>query len=126
VLLCPSAGEGFGIPVLEANACGVPAIVSDFSAQPEVCGAGWVVDGTRHYTPLKAWQFHPSVPDIVDALRAAYDASDAKRAEMATKARQHALTYDLPVVMDEFMLPALEQARERFGDRSPVTVKAAA
>ena len=46
VLLAPSMGEGFGIPVLEANACGTPAIVSDFSAQPEVMGAGWTVEGS--------------------------------------------------------------------------------
>src|SRR5262249_26189176 len=38
VLLNPSMGEGFGLPVLEAHACGVPAIVTDFTAMSEVCG----------------------------------------------------------------------------------------
>ncbi|MEO8287200.1 MAG: glycosyltransferase family 1 protein [Chloroflexota bacterium] len=41
----PSLYEGFGLPPLEAMACGTPAIVSDRSALPEVVGAaGLLVD----------------------------------------------------------------------------------
>ncbi|MFN8450879.1 MAG: glycosyltransferase family 1 protein [Anaerolineae bacterium] len=34
----PSVFEGFGMPVLEAMACGTPVIVSDASSLPEVAG----------------------------------------------------------------------------------------
>ena len=34
----PSVFEGFGLPVLEAMACGTPVIVSDASSLPEVVG----------------------------------------------------------------------------------------
>jgi alpha-1,3-rhamnosyl/mannosyltransferase len=34
----PSIFEGFGLPVLEAMACGTPVIVSDASSLPEVAG----------------------------------------------------------------------------------------
>lgn len=34
----PSVFEGFGLPVLEAMACGTPVIVSDISSLPEVAG----------------------------------------------------------------------------------------
>jgi glycosyltransferase involved in cell wall biosynthesis len=40
VLVYPSLYEGFGLPVLEALACGTPALVSDVSSLPEAVGEG--------------------------------------------------------------------------------------
>ena len=39
MLVLPSYEEGFGLPVLEAMACGVPVIVSSRGSLPEVAGA---------------------------------------------------------------------------------------
>jgi len=45
LFLYPSLYEGFGLPVLEAMACGIPAIASDRSSLPEVAGdAALLVD----------------------------------------------------------------------------------
>ncbi|MGB3266495.1 MAG: glycosyltransferase family 1 protein [Microcoleus sp.] len=39
-LVFPSLWEGFGLPVLEAMACGTPVITSNLSSMPEVAGDG--------------------------------------------------------------------------------------
>lgn len=45
ILLLPSLEEGFGLPILEAMACGVPVITSNCSSMPEVAGdAALLVD----------------------------------------------------------------------------------
>lgn len=124
VLLSPSAGEGFGIPVLEANACGVPAIVTDFSAQPEVCGAGWKVGYAPYWTTQSSWQAHPKVADIAKALDEAYSRPAREVDAMAEQARAHALEYDVDYVMEDYMLPALKTCAERFKAREPSLVKA--
>jgi glycosyltransferase involved in cell wall biosynthesis len=47
-LVFPSLYEGFGLPPLEAMACGTPVVVSDGGSLPEVVGdAGEVVSGFR-------------------------------------------------------------------------------
>ncbi len=47
VFIFPSLYEGFGLPVLEAMACGVPVICSNTSSLPEVAGdAALMVDPT--------------------------------------------------------------------------------
>jgi len=45
VFICPSLYEGFGLPPLEAMACGCPAIVSNVASLPEICGdAAYYID----------------------------------------------------------------------------------
>jgi len=77
----PSLYEGFGLPPLEAMACGTPVLVSDAASLPEVVGdAGLLVD------PF-------SVADIMDGMeRLCADA--ALREAMRTQGIQQAKRFD--------------------------------
>ena len=106
VLLNPSYGEGFGIPIVEAQACGVPVIVTDWTSMPELVGAGWVVGGQPYYDPQHYSDFmEPSIPAIVDALESAYDSASGMR----YKAREFAIRYDADLVTENYWKPALEK-----------------
>ncbi|MBW2059899.1 MAG: glycosyltransferase family 4 protein, partial [Deltaproteobacteria bacterium] len=51
----PSLYEGFGLPVLEAMACGVPVITSNVSSLPEVVGDAAILIDPRNVEEL-AWR----------------------------------------------------------------------
>jgi len=105
VLLAPSMGEGFGIPVVEAQACGKPVIVSNFSAQPELVGSGWTVDGTPDWDEGQAAWFHiPSVQGIIEALEEAY-AGEGDPLNARAKAEE----YDHDLVYSQFWRPILKR-----------------
>lgn len=106
VLLATSMGEGFGIPVIEAQACGTPVIVTNFSAQPELVGAGWTVP----YQPW--WDFTqgallalPMVPAIRDCLLTAREAKHD--AELHDNAIAKAAEYDADKVYADHWRPIL-------------------
>jgi glycosyltransferase involved in cell wall biosynthesis len=88
VLLAVSMGEGFGVPVIESMGCGTPAIVSDFSAQPELVGdTGWKVPVQKKWDHNQAGFFcTPFVGGIYEALEAAYAARGADPAPVLAQA----------------------------------------
>lgn len=55
-VLCPSLAEGFGLPVLEANALGVPTIASDIAAHREIADGATVL-----LPPLEAGRWEAAI-----------------------------------------------------------------
>ncbi len=107
VTCMPSLGEGFGIPLIESQACGVPVITTDWTAMRELCGAGWLVDGDRFYdSSQKAFQKMPRISDILDALEQAYEHRGDE--VIRQKARSFALAYDADKVFAEQWVPMME------------------
>ena len=54
LLLYPSVFEGFGLPVVEAQACGCPVITSNVSSMPEAGGSGAHYVRPQNYNEIKA------------------------------------------------------------------------
>lgn len=73
VFLGASMSEGFGIPLIEAQACGTPVVTTNATSMPELVRWGQIVDPVdRWWTPLNSWQFLPDVRGIVEALEQLY------------------------------------------------------
>lgn len=106
VLLAPTLGEGFGITVIEAQSCGTPVIVNNFSAQPELVGDGWIVNGQPVWDASHAaWFQMPLVSEILNALEEAYE----RRGEPSYKARNFIVdNFDADKVYADLWRPLLE------------------
>ena len=110
VLLATSYGEGFGIPTVEAQACGTRVIASGWAASKDLVSEdGWLVDGQVFYDePQKAFFQIPNVASIVTALNHAYESPRG----FSPVARKFALDFDVETVWDKYWLPFL---RSYFG-----------
>ena len=101
-------GEGFGLAVLQSQACGTPVIVTDCSAMTELCGSGWKVPGQRKWNKgHQAWWTIPFVTAIGKAYEKAY--LKARDPAMREKARRFALAYDADRVYAEHWEPVLKE-----------------
>lgn len=97
VFLLPSKGEGFGVPLIEAQSCGVPVITTNCTAQPELVGGGWLINKLRkEWTAQASWQYNCDPEEIVEKLELAYQAwKDGSIKEIGEKARAKMLAeYD--------------------------------
>lgn len=110
-----SYGEGFGVPLLEAQSCGIPVVATDASAMSELCGSGWLVTGSPFWSAgHNAWWRRPDTDDIEQAYEAAWQArEDGKMPALKQSARDFALTYDIDRVFDQYMKPVLADLEAR-------------
>lgn len=122
VMLLPSMGEGFGVPVIEAQAAGCPVIVSDFSAQSELTADGYkipIYDDDMVFTLNASHMCSPRVSEIVKALEWAHE--QRGNDDLRKKSRYWSLQYDVKQVWElhgRIALRAIyEQEQERRKER---------
>jgi len=113
LLLSCSRREGFGLPILEAQACGTPVIATDFSSMPElVKGHGWLVRAKDWaYTPLLGKCAIPDEQDIAKKIEEAYfnEKLRSKYSRMSTKFAQ---SYDWDLLIKTLWEPWLKKKEE--------------
>ena len=91
VLLAVSMGEGFGIPTIEAQACGTRVIGSNAAATPELLGEdSFLVEGQPEWDPAqRSFWFRPFVHSITAALEEAYAAGGGYSQKAVKKAADY-------------------------------------
>ena len=91
VLMNASYGEGFGLSIVEANACGTPVIYTETSSMPEVA-SGYGVGGEQWYNPVhRAWWVRPSIKQLRKKLEESY-VNPPLRSKYENHAEQFSIT----------------------------------
>lgn len=113
VLSLCSYGEGFGLPLIEAQACGIPVITTDASATAELCGGGWLVSGTPFWTDgHQSWWVRPDASDIGNAYEMAWQAREQGGLPKGP-AYDFAQQFDADRVFEDYWKPCLATLEER-------------
>lgn len=109
VMLATSYGEGFGIPSVEAQACGTRIIGSAWAATQDLASEdSFLVGGQPQWdSGQDAWWQVPNVPSIVEALEEAYKLGKGR----SQTAIDFASDFDVDKVWQKYWLPIL---RDKF------------
>jgi glycosyltransferase involved in cell wall biosynthesis len=111
VLSACAFGEGFGLPIIEAQGCGTPVITTDASSMPELNPHGISVGGEPFWNGVhKGWWIKPYVSEIFTAYEKVYEMRhDVNR----DKLREWARAYDKDVVAEQYMKTAVEELLDK-------------
>lgn len=113
VMCLASCGEGFGMPWLEAQACGVPVISMDTTSGKELNFNRRLVipahEDDYQYTSLLSWYVRADPSAIEKRLEIAFKAwEDGSIEKLRYRARKGALQYDWDDTYAKFWRPMLE------------------
>lgn len=111
LLILPSRGEGFGLPLVEAQACGLTVATTNCAAQRELIFGGIEIDGEVEWTWQGATVVRPGVASIAEALEAGYELrGNPKQREMALRG---AAEYAVDNVVAKYWTPVLTDMAAR-------------
>ncbi len=124
VLVAPSRGEGFGLPIGEAMRLGIPVITTGWGGQLDFCNAqnSWLIDYTfvaakSHFRLDNSYWAEPSSIHLSGLLLEVYNSSDKEIYEKTNLAKKVAKTFNWDKVAKEninFVQDKLRPYNNRF------------
>ena len=96
--------EGFGLPLVEAQACGVVSMAIDWCSGHEICADGYgVIVKAHEHTEVSTWggslDYFPDYDDLTTQLQWLYE-HPAERAAIAQRGMERARTWTWDVSVD--------------------------
>jgi len=109
-MLC-SGGEGAGLPYIEAAACGVPSICTDYAGAPEYVGPGLTVPANE-YVILNSPGTRYALPSIDGMAKALTKLYNTDREKLKRKLTRHAERYSWDNIIKRYVNPFLDECEE--------------
>ena len=121
VLSLASMGEGFGIPLIEAQACGVPVVTSHNTACTELCYYGALVEKQQPFwTPLGSWAMLPDIDEIAERYLEVFamtkQADHSERAAAVSRTIHELYSWD--AIIENYWKPFLQGLEDELHGRS--------
>lgn len=121
VFCLPTKGEGFGLPIIEAQACGTPVVTTATTTGPELTSpsGGWLIPTTEddlRWLPGGGWRHEVRPAAILARLEEAWEAWSGGNGdwdERKTKARTFAERYSWDAVWPTYWEPVIAEMERR-------------
>ena len=121
VYCSPTRGEGFGICTIDAQACGVPVIISNNTTGPELCKTGWLIDVAERdvrWLANDAFRHEPQMDAVLEQLETAYQERETMgQPHIRQYIRSRVLDYDWPAVWETYWRQIFERIERELPER---------
>jgi len=109
VFCMPTKGEGFGLPLIESQACGTPVLTTDASTGPELCPTQYLMPVPDHEWEWfnKEWRPSLSAKSIMEGLEKVYN--DKNLRKVGQDGCKFVQDYDWDILHDKYWRPILKE-----------------